>query len=974
MGSLFGGGGGGGQGAGTSSTPSNIQAQIYQPQAQPTADVNYQSMLQGMYNPAFAGLPSQNPATTAYQQAQTPIQALQYQGGTPGTFGFYGQQAQDAAQGAWQNYANYYYGPAINAAALGQQASTNQIPTLQNAADNPLWNTALQNIASNQYGPQQLAEMQAANVYGLAAMQELGLAPQQLAQQAQMLPQQAQSAADLSRSYIDPLNQLAGGIGQTGQALSAGAQGLIPQLQQLQQQLSPQLAGAAAGYANQAQALQPQLAQLYGQLVPSLQQGAQGYSQQAGQYQPYLNQLIAGGAVPASQQLAQQGADIGGASAQQLGGLAGQLVPGLAQGAQTLSQQAQAYQPWIDQLTQQGVAGSQGLAQAGAAAAQSPQLQALSNQLVGGLAGAAPQYAQMAQQDQPLVNQATGAAMAGSQALAQQAASRAPGYADQLQQAYAPLQDASNRLLQTGFDPQQALYNRTAQNLLSQQNAINALSGVGTSPYGAGVTGQTMENFNIDWQNQQLQRQAQAAGAAGQLTGMLPGFQSQALGGLQQAQGMQAAPANLAAQQAQQNLAATQAGGNLLNALSQGAGGLAQGLSAQQMANLGQAQGMAAQPLNLGLAGAQQGLAGTQAQAGILNALSQGAGGLAGSLSGQQLSNLATGQGMQAQPANLGLALAQQGLAGTQAGANILNQLTQGAGNLGTGITAQQLSGLTQGGNLLNQLSQGASNIASGLSGQQLAALTGAGSLYNAGALGQAGLYGQAAGLGNTALNQLLAGAQGMGNAYTQGTNLGSALTSLQGQAANLPYNAAQQQQANTLNALSAVLGGQTQGAAGLGQLGQNLGQAAQQELGAVQALSQLGQQPAAISTQQAQNALQGLTQGANLGASQFQLPQQVMNDLQSYLQLGQAASGYSGQLGALGFNQGQQQLGNIGSLLSGLGGSNLLFGSGGLSGALGLGQTGLLGGLLGGATAPAAADLAAGTALDWTAAVPFFV
>jgi hypothetical protein len=79
------------------------------------------------------------------------------------------------------------------------------------------------------------------------------------------------------------------------------------------------------------------------------------------------------------------------------------------------------------------------------------------------------------------------------------------------------LGSAAGQLLQTGFDPQSALYNRTAQQLLDQQRAINAMSGVGTSPYGAGVTGQTMENFNIDWQNQQLQRQLSAAQGASQL-------------------------------------------------------------------------------------------------------------------------------------------------------------------------------------------------------------------------------------------------------------------------------------------------------------------------------------------------------------------------------------------------------------------------------------------------------------------------
>lgn len=71
-------------------------------------------------------------------------------------------------------------------------------------------------------------------------------------------------------------------------------------------------------------------------------------------------------------------------------------------------------------------------------------------------------------------------------------------------------------LLSLGFDPQQALYSRTAQQIQDQQRAQQAASGVSGTPYGAGVMGQTMNNFNIDWQNNALQRAlAGAQGAAG---------------------------------------------------------------------------------------------------------------------------------------------------------------------------------------------------------------------------------------------------------------------------------------------------------------------------------------------------------------------------------------------------------------------------------------------------------------------------
>lgn len=79
---------------------------------------------------------------------------------------------------------------------------------------------------------------------------------------------------------------------------------------------------------------------------------------------------------------------------------------------------------------------------------------------------------------------------------------------------------AANQILQTGFDPQNALYNRTAQQLTDQTNAVNSMYGLSSSPYGAGVAAHNLENFNIDWQNQQLQRQTQAAQG---YTGLLGG-------------------------------------------------------------------------------------------------------------------------------------------------------------------------------------------------------------------------------------------------------------------------------------------------------------------------------------------------------------------------------------------------------------------------------------------------------------------
>lgn len=78
-----------------------------------------------------------------------------------------------------------------------------------------------------------------------------------------------------------------------------------------------------------------------------------------------------------------------------------------------------------------------------------------------------------------------------------------------------------NALMSLGFDPQQALYNQL-QNQNQQQNAaILAQSGVAQTPYGAGVQQQANTNFNIDWQNQQLQRALQGAQGAGGLLGSI---------------------------------------------------------------------------------------------------------------------------------------------------------------------------------------------------------------------------------------------------------------------------------------------------------------------------------------------------------------------------------------------------------------------------------------------------------------------
>lgn len=83
---------------------------------------------------------------------------------------------------------------------------------------------------------------------------------------------------------------------------------------------------------------------------------------------------------------------------------------------------------------------------------------------------------------------------------------------------------AAGSVLNTAFDPQNALYAQTLQKVNDQSNVANAQYGL-TGQQAAGNVQQADSNFNIDWQNNELQRQLSgltgygaaqgAAGAAG---------------------------------------------------------------------------------------------------------------------------------------------------------------------------------------------------------------------------------------------------------------------------------------------------------------------------------------------------------------------------------------------------------------------------------------------------------------------------
>lgn len=64
----------------------------------------------------------------------------------------------------------------------------------------------------------------------------------------------------------------------------------------------------------------------------------------------------------------------------------------------------------------------------------------------------------------------------------------------------------AQQLGMAAFDPQQGLYNRTLQQTTDQQRVGQAARGINMTPYGAGLENNALNNFNIDWQNNQLQR------------------------------------------------------------------------------------------------------------------------------------------------------------------------------------------------------------------------------------------------------------------------------------------------------------------------------------------------------------------------------------------------------------------------------------------------------------------------------------
>jgi hypothetical protein len=78
----------------------------------------------------------------------------------------------------------------------------------------------------------------------------------------------------------------------------------------------------------------------------------------------------------------------------------------------------------------------------------------------------------------------------------------------------ASMSGAGNSILNTAFDPQQALYNQQFQLNTDQTRAGLEARGLDTSAAGQGIENNSDQNFNIAWQNAQLGRQAQGLSSA----------------------------------------------------------------------------------------------------------------------------------------------------------------------------------------------------------------------------------------------------------------------------------------------------------------------------------------------------------------------------------------------------------------------------------------------------------------------------
>lgn len=259
----------------------------------------------------------------------------------------------------------------------------------------------------------------------------------------------------------------------------------------------PNQAGAASGFQQGAGQLAGAGKQLYGSVAPQLAGIAQGV-----QNNPYFGMALTG---------AQDAAGMAS------GTVAPQQFAGAAQDAGIANLAALAGPQYANAATQGGVQGYN-------------QAQSLMQPATQGLSVAPGVF----NQDQAAIPGATAGAGYAAPVLGALATGGGQTYGADMQ-ALANLGTtgltAADAVLNTGFDPQQQLYNRQYQLQQEQTGANAAQNGVLGSPYAAGIANQASTNFNIDWQNNELQRQIAALGAYNSAASTYAGDTSQLASG-----------------------------------------------------------------------------------------------------------------------------------------------------------------------------------------------------------------------------------------------------------------------------------------------------------------------------------------------------------------------------------------------------------------------------------------------------------
>ena len=155
----------------------------------------------------------------------------------------------------------------------------------------------------------------------------------------------------------------------------------------------------------------------------------------------------------------------------------------------------------------------------------------IGQQNIGALGAAAGQYgASIANpyNSQTIGSAATGGNIVQNQSLA--ALNNAGGIMPQATGQANMLDSAAGSVLNTAFDPQNALYNQQFQLNTDQTRAGLEARGLDTSAAGQGIENTSDQNFNIAWQNAQLGRQTAGLSSAQSATG-------QALSGLESGAG-----------------------------------------------------------------------------------------------------------------------------------------------------------------------------------------------------------------------------------------------------------------------------------------------------------------------------------------------------------------------------------------------------------------------------------------------------